>query len=71
MAYLNKDNLVLIPTQDTTIQTRVVDVRSRAYRTKERDRNTGKAKMVTKAVPVAICSVFPGATLIPTRSEFP
>ena len=67
MAYLNKDDLVLIPTQDTTIQSRVVDVRFRRYRKKVRDRKTGKEKMVTKSMPYAVCSVFLGA---PAGTEF-
>ena len=70
MAYLNKDDLVLIPTQDTTIQSRVVDVRFRRYRKKVRDRKTGKEKMVTKSMPYAICNVFLGGNLVPTGTEF-
>ena len=69
MAYLNKDDLVLIPTSDTTIQSRVVDVRFRRYRKKVRDRKTGKEKMVTKSMPYAVCSVFLGGDVLPTRNE--
>jgi hypothetical protein len=61
MAYLNKDDLVLIPTSDTTIQSRVVDVR---------DRKTGKEKMVTKSMPYAVCSVFLGGEVLPVGTEF-
>ena len=70
MAYLNKDDLVLIPTSDTTIQSRVVDVRFRRYRKKVRDRKTGKEKMVTKAMPYAVCRVFLGGDVLPTGTEF-
>jgi len=70
MAYLNKDDLVLIPTSDTTIQSRVVDVRFRRYRKKVRDRKTGKEKMVTKSMPYAVCSVFLGGELLPVGTEF-
>ncbi len=70
MAYLNKDDLVLIPTSGTTIQSRVVDVRFRRYRKKVRDRKTGKEKMVTKSMPYAVCSVFLGGGLLATGTEF-
>ena len=67
MAYLNKDDLVIIPTKTAPIQSRVVDVRFRRYRKKVRDRKTGKEKMVTKSMPYAVCSVFLGA---PAGTEF-
>ena len=68
MAYLNKDDLVIIPTgEHGIIQSRVVDVRFRRYRKKVRDRKTGKEKMVTKSMPYAVCSVFLGA---PAGTEF-
>ena len=68
MAYLNKDDLVIIPAGDNgNIQSRVVDVRFRRYRKKVRDRKTGKEKMVTKSMPYAVCSVFLGA---PAGTEF-
>ena len=67
MAYLAKDDLVIIPTKTAPIQSRVVDVRFRRYRKKVRDRKTGKEKMVTKSMPYAVCSVFLGA---PAGTEF-
>tara|TARA_R110002051_G_scaffold308126_1_gene379575 strand:+ start:20 stop:361 length:342 start_codon:yes stop_codon:yes gene_type:complete len=67
VAYLAKDDLVIIPTKTTPIQSRVVDVRFRRYRKKVRDRKTGKEKMVTKSMPYAVCSVFLGA---PAGTEF-
>ena len=67
MAYLAKDDLVIIPTKAAPIQSRVVDVRFRRYRKKVRDRKTGKEKMVTKSMPYAVCSVFLGA---PAGTEF-
>ena len=72
MAYLNKDDLVIIPAGDNgNIQSRVVDVRFRRYRKKVRDRKTGKEKMVTKSMPYAVCSVFLGGNLLPTGSSSP
>ena len=67
MAYLAKDDLVIIPTKTAPIQSRVVDVRFRRYRKKVRDRKTGKEKMVTKSMPYAVCGVFLGA---PAGTEF-
>ena len=67
MAYLAKDDLVIIPTKTAPIQSRVVDVRFRRYRKKVRDRKTGKEKMVTKSMPYAVCNVFLGA---PAGTEF-
>jgi len=67
VAYLAKDDLVIIPTKAAPIQSRVVDVRFRRYRKKVRDRKTGKEKMVTKSMPYAVCSVFLGA---PAGTEF-
>jgi len=67
VAYLAKDDLVIIPTKTAPIQSRVVDVRFRRYRKKVRDRKTGKEKMVTKSMPYAVCSVFLGA---PAGTEF-
>ena len=67
MAYLAKDDLVIIPTKTAPIQSRVVDVRFRRYRKKVRDRKTGKEKMGTKSMPYAVCSVFLGA---PAGTEF-
>ena len=71
MAYLTKDDLVIIPAGDNgNIQSRVVDVRFRRYRKKVRDRKTGKEKMVTKSMPYAVCSVFLGGELLPVGTEF-
>tara|TARA_E500000305_G_scaffold60890_1_gene48691 strand:- start:341 stop:733 length:393 start_codon:yes stop_codon:yes gene_type:complete len=62
MAYLHKNDLVIIRTgTGETIQSRVVDISFRRYRKKVRDRKTGKEKMVTKAMPYAVCNVFLGA----------
>ena len=67
MAYLAKDDLVIIPTKTAPIQSRVVDVRFRRYRKKVRDYKTGEEKMVTKSMPYAVCNVFLGA---PVGTEF-
>ena len=62
MAYLHKDDLVIIRTgTGETIQSRVMDISFRRYRKRVRDRKTGEEKMVTKAMPYAVCSVFLGA----------
>ena len=72
MAYLTKDDLVIIPAGDggNIPESRVVDVRFRRYRKKVRDRKTGKEKMVTKSMPYAVCSVFLGGELLPVGTEF-
>ena len=62
MAYLHKDDLVIIRTgTGETIQSRVMDISFRRYRKRVRDRKTGEEKMVTKAMPYAVCNVFLGA----------
>ena len=64
MAYLHKNDLVIIRTgTGETIQSRVVDISFRRYRKRVRDRKTGEEKMVTKAMPYAVCNVFLGAKI--------
>ena len=55
MAYLHPNDLVIIKTQLSTLQARVVDVRFRRFRRS------------WKSVPYAVCSVFLGA---PVGTEF-
>ena len=67
MAYLNKNDIVVIKRGETSIQARVVDIRWRRFNrsAKERARNP-KAK-AWKSVPYAVCQTFIGA---PTGTEF-
>ena len=67
MAYLKKDDLVIIRNADTTIQARVVDMQFRRFRRSWKDKKTGKTKSRWKSVPYAICECFIGA---PVGTEF-
>ena len=67
MAYLTKDDLVIIRTTDATIQARVVDMQFRRFRRSWKDKKSGETKWKWKSVPYAICSVFIGA---PVGTEF-
>ena len=67
MAYLTKDDLVIIRTSDTTIQARVVDMQFRRFRRSWKDKKTGETKSRWKSVPYAICECFIGA---PVGTEF-
>ena len=44
MAYLRKDDLVIIRNADTNIQARVVDMQFRRFRRSWKDKKTGKTK---------------------------
>ena len=67
MAYLTKNDIVIIPGNDSTLQARVVDVRFRRFRRSWKDKNTGENRSRFKSVPYAICSVFIGG---PAGTEF-
>ena len=67
MAYLTKDDLVIIRTSDTTIQARVVDMQFRRFKRSWQDKKTGEWKYRWKSVPYAICECFIGA---PVGTEF-
>ncbi|HCC45349.1 MAG TPA: hypothetical protein DEQ32_13175 [Gammaproteobacteria bacterium] len=67
MAYLTKDDLVIIRTSDTTIQARVVDMQFRRFKRSWKDKATGETKWKWKSVPYAICECFIGA---PIGTEF-
>ncbi len=67
MAYLTKDDLVIIRTGDATIQARVVDMQFRRFRRSWKDKKTGETKSRWKSVPYAICECFIGA---PAGTEF-
>ncbi len=67
MAYLTKDDLVIIRNGGMTLQARVVDMRFRRFRRTWKDRKTGNDKTGWKSVPYAVCQVFAGA---PVGTEF-
>ena len=67
MAYLRKDDIVMIRTGSGMIQARVVDMQFRRFRRSWKDKKSGETKWKWKSVPYAICSVFIGA---PVGTEF-
>ena len=67
MAYLHPNDLVIIKTQLSTLQARVIDVRFRRFRRSWKDKKTGESRSRWKSVPYAVCSVFLGA---PVGTEF-
>ena len=67
MAYLHKQDIVIIRQGGQTIQARVVDMRFRRFRRTWKDRKTGDNKTGWKSVPYAVCEVFVGA---PVGTEF-
>ena len=67
MAYLHKDDIVMIRTAESMIQARVVDMQFRRFRKSWKDKKTGENKMRWKSVPYAVCEVFLGA---PAGTEF-
>jgi len=67
MAYLHKNDIVMIRTGGTMIQARVVDMQFRRFRRSWKDKKTGENRFKWKLVPYAICQVFIGA---PTGTEF-
>lgn len=67
MAYLNKNDLVLIKQDETSIQARVVDIRWRRFRKNAREIARNPSGKRWKSVPYAVCEVFLGA---PAGTEF-
>ncbi len=67
MAFLTKNDIVIIRNTDSTIQARVVDMQFRRFRSSWKDKKTGEKKTRWKSVPYAICEVFLGA---PAGTEF-
>ena len=67
MAYLHKQDIVIIRQGGKTIQARVVDMRFRRFRRTWKDRKSGENKTRWKSVPYAVCEVFVGA---PVGTEF-
>ena len=67
MAYLHKNDIVMIRTGGTMIQARVVYMQFRRFRRSWKDKKTGEQRTRWKSVPYAICEVFIGA---PVGTEF-
>ena len=67
MAYLHKNDIVMIRTGTSLVQARVVDMQFRRFRRSWKDKKTGETRFKWKSVPYAICQVFLGA---PTGTEF-
>jgi len=67
MAYLHKQDIVIIRQGGQTIQARVVDMRFRRFRRAWKDRKTNENKSGWKSVPYAVCEVFAG---LPVGTEF-
>tara|TARA_E500000305_G_scaffold109707_1_gene115453 strand:+ start:1368 stop:1706 length:339 start_codon:yes stop_codon:yes gene_type:complete len=67
MAYLTKNDLVIIRNGDSTLQARVVDMQFRRFRKSWKDTKTGETKSKWKSVPYAVCECFIGA---PVGTEF-
>ena len=68
MAYLHKDDIVMIRKRDGgMIQARVIDMRFRRFRRSWKDKRTGESRTRWKSVPYAVCSVFIG---MPPGTEF-
>ena len=67
MAYLQKNDLVIIRNPEGAIQARVVDMQFRRFRASYKDKKTGETKSRWKSVPYAICQCFIGA---PPGTEF-
>ena len=67
MAYLHKNDIVMIRTGTSLVQARVVDMQFRRFRRSWKDKKTGENRFKWKSVPYAICQVFLGA---PTGTEF-
>ena len=68
MAYLKKNDLVIIPRAGGgNLQARVVDMQFRRFKKTWQDKASGEYKSRWKSVPYAICSVFAGG---PVGAEF-
>lgn len=67
MAYLRKQDTVMITTPQGVISALVVDMQFRRFRRSWKDKKTGETRFKMKSVPYAICQVFSGA---PAGTEF-
>jgi len=62
MAYVKKEDLVIINVEAGNLQALVTDIQFRRFRRKWKDKKTGETKSKLKSVPYAICLVT-GSTL--------
>jgi len=69
MAYLNKNDIVVIKQKDEAIQARVVDIRWRRFNRSAKDRARNPNSKPWKSVPYAVCKTFIGG-LAPIGTEF-
>jgi hypothetical protein len=67
MAYLNKQDIVVIKSGGDSIQARVVDIRWRRFRKSAKDMARNPNGKAWKSVPYAVCETFIGA---PAGTEF-
>mgnify|MGYP003641126927 CR=1 FL=1 len=72
MAYLKKQDMVIIRNNGCTIQSLVVDLQFRRFSTWKKDKETGKTRKRWKSVPYAVCKVFSckGSSDVGIDSEF-
>jgi hypothetical protein len=71
MAYLTKNDLVIIRNGETTLHARVVDMRFRRFRRNWKDKKTGETKSRWKSVPYAVCSeTKDGEKLLVLRDKY-
>jgi len=61
MAYLHKNDIVIISGRRDSIHARVVDVRFRRFRRSAKEMKLAKNKSRWKSVPYAVCEAFIGA----------
>tara|TARA_R110002074_G_scaffold134272_1_gene278324 strand:+ start:1223 stop:1573 length:351 start_codon:yes stop_codon:yes gene_type:complete len=69
MAYLNKNDIVVIKQKEEAIQARVVDIRWRRFPKSAKDRARNPNGKAWKSVPYAVCQTFMGG-LAPVGTEF-
>lgn len=60
MAYLKKEDLVVLMGKGTKTTAIVLDIEFRKFKKMFKDKNTGETKFKIKSVPYAICSVMTG-----------
>lgn len=58
MAYLRKNDLIMINNNNTNVQALVVDIQFRRFRKSRKDRKTNETKSFWKSVPYAVCQVM-------------
>jgi hypothetical protein len=68
MAYLHKDDIVILRVLGGLAHARVLDIRFRKFFRNAKDKKTGATKRRYKSVPYAVCQVFAGT--LPTGTDF-